>query len=64
MVIDPPSAGHFIAGYKSLLSEVHRLAGEPPSDRVLNMLAVARAKMNPALFEETRYSDMGPLDKW
>jgi len=54
MVIDPPSASHFIAGYKSLLSEVHRLAGEPPSDGVLNMLAAAREriKMNPVLIEE------------
>lgn len=54
MVIDPQSAGRFIAGYKSLLSEVSRLVGDPPSDNMLDMLAAARehVKTNPALIEQ------------
>ena len=30
MDIDPASAAHFIAGYKSLLAEVHRQSGGEP----------------------------------
>jgi len=54
MVIDPPSARRFIAGYTILLSEVHRLAGEPRSNDLLNILADARerVKTNPALIDE------------
>ena len=51
MVIDPASAAHFIAGYKSLLAEVHRHSGAEPHREVLKMLASARAAAhaNPAL---------------
>ena len=46
MVIDPASAAHFIAGYKSLLSEVHRQSGGKAGMEVLEMLASAREAMN------------------
>lgn len=51
MVVDPHSAAHFIAGYKSLLAEVHRQSGSEPHEQVLEMLAAAReaANANPAL---------------
>jgi hypothetical protein len=51
MVVDPHSAAYFIAGYKSLLAEVHRQSGSEPYDQVLEMLAAAREAVNanPAL---------------
>jgi hypothetical protein len=54
MVINPTSAARFISGYKSLLSEIHRLAGEEHSERTLDMLAAARERisLNPPLIKE------------
>jgi hypothetical protein len=51
MVVDPPSAAHFIAGYTRLLSEVHRQSGGKPYKQLLEMLAAAREAVNanPAL---------------
>lgn len=53
MVIDSHSAAHFIAGYKSLLTEVHHQSGAEPSTSVLEMLAAAReaAYEDPALLD-------------
>jgi len=51
MIVDPPSAAHFIAGYTSILSEIHRQSGGKPYKQLLEMLAAAREAMNasPAL---------------
>ena len=51
MVVDPPSAAHFVAGYTSLLSEVHRQSGAKPYEQLLEMLAASRdaVSANPAL---------------
>jgi hypothetical protein len=42
MVIEPRSAGIFIAEYTRLLLEVHRLAGGQASSNILQMLAFGR----------------------
>ena len=51
MVIDPESADTFIAGYKMLLSEAHRLAGGRSSPNLLRTLASGReaVRANPEL---------------
>ncbi len=53
MVVDPPSAAHFIAGYTRLLAEVHRQSGDKPYAQRLEMLAAARESINanPALID-------------
>jgi hypothetical protein len=53
MVIDPKDAQIFIAGYKDLLTEVHRLAGGAPRMKLMEMLATARdaAVAEPTLIE-------------
>jgi hypothetical protein len=53
MVIDPKEAQIFIAGYKALLTEVHRLAGGKTKMKLLEMLAAARdaAVAEPALID-------------
>lgn len=53
MLVDPHAAAHFIAGYQSLLTEVHRQSGSAPNTPVLEMLTAAReaAYENPALLD-------------
>jgi hypothetical protein len=54
VVIDPRSAGVFIADYKRLLFEVHRLAGRPALPDLLQTLASGRETLqaNPALLTQ------------